>query len=58
MAEKYNEQLPQGEQKVSLHGMDIYSFKQSRQQLFYYLLKFSPQAAQHNFSMDRVLIFL
>ena len=42
----YNEQLPDGEQKVSLLGMDIYSFKQSRNRVIDYLLSFSPQAAQ------------
>ncbi|MCU7834800.1 MAG: erythromycin esterase family protein [gamma proteobacterium symbiont of Taylorina sp.] len=43
---KYNENLPAGEQKVSVHGMDIYSFNQSREQLIDYLQLFSSQAAQ------------
>ena len=42
---KYNEQLPEGEQKVSLHGIDIYSFERSKNAVINYLLWFSPQAA-------------
>ncbi len=54
---KYNEQLPQGEQKVSLHGMDIYSFKQSRQQVFDYLQLFSSQAAQQAYQRYQCFAF-
>lgn len=43
---KYNAQLPEGEQKVSLHGIDIYSFDRSRREVIDYLKLFSPQAAQ------------
>ncbi len=42
----YNEQLPDGEQKVSLLGMDIYSFEQSMTRVIDYLQSFSLQAAQ------------
>lgn len=42
----YNEQLPDTEQKVSLLGLDIYSFEQSRGLVVDYLQNFSPQAAQ------------
>lgn len=43
---QHNEQLPTGEQKVSLYGMDIYSFNESRELVIDYLQMFSPQAAQ------------
>jgi len=43
---KYNQQLPEGEQKVSIYGLDIYSFKQSKQQVIDYLADYSPHAAQ------------
>ena len=42
----YNDLLPEGDQKVSLHGMDIYSFEQSKQRLIAYLKSFSLPAAQ------------
>lgn len=42
----YNDQLPDGEQKVSLYGIDIYSFERSRRAVIDYLQLFSPQAAQ------------
>ncbi|MCW8929469.1 MAG: erythromycin esterase family protein [Gammaproteobacteria bacterium] len=43
---KYNDQMPEGEQKVSLHGIDIYSFERSKQAVIDYLQMFSPLAAQ------------
>ncbi len=43
---KYNEQLPLGEQKVRLYGLDIYSFERSRNEVIDYLEWFSPEAAQ------------
>ncbi|MCK5649601.1 MAG: erythromycin esterase family protein [Gammaproteobacteria bacterium] len=43
---RYNEQLPESEPKVSLSGMDIYSFDRSRELVINYLQSFSPQAAQ------------
>ncbi len=43
---KHNEQLPAGEQKVRLHGLDIYSFDRSRQEVIHYLQWFSPLATQ------------
>lgn len=46
---KYNDQLPEGEQKVSLHGLDIYSFERSKRIVINYLRLFSPQAAQQAF---------
>lgn len=42
----YNQQLPEGEQKVSLYGLDIYSFKQSQQQVLDYLSQYSSFAVQ------------
>ena len=42
----YNEQLSDKEQKVTIHGMDIYSFRQSKKLLIDYLQALSPQAAQ------------
>jgi len=43
---KYNQQLPEGEQKVSIYGLDIYSFLQSKQLVIDYLQDYSPEAAQ------------
>ena len=43
---KYNDKLPIEEQKVSLYGMDIYSFEQSKQLVIDYLKIFSFKAAQ------------
>ncbi|NOQ78172.1 MAG: erythromycin esterase family protein [Gammaproteobacteria bacterium] len=43
---KHNQQLPEGEQKVSLYGLDIYSFTQSKQLVIDYLYDYSPQAVQ------------
>jgi len=43
---EHNEQLPLGEQKVRLHGLDIYSFERSRNEVVDYLQLFSPEAAQ------------
>jgi len=54
---KHNEQLAAGEQKVSLHGMDIYSFSQSREQLINYLQVFSPRAAQQAYQRYRCFSF-
>ncbi len=42
----YNEQLPEGEQKVSIHGIDIYSFHRSKDLVVDYLQMLSPEAAQ------------
>lgn len=42
----YNDQLPGAEQKVSLLGMDIYSFEKSKALVIDYLQSFSPLAAQ------------
>ena len=47
---RFNEQLPEGEQKVSLHGMDIYTFSRSKKLVVDYLYGFSPQAAQQALS--------
>ena len=42
----YNDNLSDEDQKVSLHGMDIYSFEQSKQLVVDYLKLFSLKAAQ------------
>ncbi|MCU7940858.1 MAG: erythromycin esterase family protein [gamma proteobacterium symbiont of Bathyaustriella thionipta] len=42
----HNQQLPEDEQKVSLYGLDIYSFKQSKQQVIDYLADYSLLAAR------------
>jgi len=42
----YNKQLSPAEQKVSVYGMDIYSFDQSKQEVINYLQTFSAEAAQ------------
>lgn len=43
---KHNDQLPEGEQKVRLHGLDIYSFHRSRREVIHYLQNFSSEAAE------------
>ena len=43
---KYNAELPEGEQKVTLHGIDIYSFDRSRMAVIDYLQWLSPLASQ------------
>lgn len=42
----YNQQLPENEQKVTLHGLDIYSFKRSKQLVIDYLQGYLPFALQ------------
>ena len=42
----YNASLPEDEQKVSLYGMDIYSFDQSRKAVVDYLKAYSHKAAK------------
>jgi erythromycin esterase-like protein len=43
---QYNEQLPQHEEKVSLYGMDMYSFDRSITEVIHYLKTVSPAHGQ------------